>query len=884
MNDTRFSAFQRFALRFVKWACPQDLYETIEGDLIEQFEIDLAEVGLKKARSRSFWIAIKFVRPGIILRNKISTELNELPMFRNYFRTTYRHALKNKVNFMFKLGGLTLSLFSVLVIVIYLSFQWSFDRYHEDHDRIYRVNSFRDEDGKLEPYATVPSELGPALKAEFPEVTAFARFGLEGSTLVRYKDKLLRSSRIVAADSSVFDVLSFRFVQGNDHALNRPGSIVVTQSLAKTIFGEEDPMSKVLILSDHGNRSFAVTGVIEDVPANSHLYFTAIMSFAALQEASQPRSGPWEISWDGSMSLYVRLASQTDPVEFGKKAMPFVKRNLAKTEEGSEKQFSIFLQPIADIYLGSPKKMDFIVGKKGSALYVYVFSLLGIFLIVISTINYVNLSVADFDGRTKEMGFRKILGARKRQIGTQVFFETVFICLFALLISLAVLYFLFPKIAGLLNSDLRFEMLWKGRVIALVALMLVFLVVLSSVYPAFRLSVQNLATDLKLGQAFGLKGRVLLLTQFSISVVCICATTIVGRQLRLFTDKDLGYDRNNLIYLAMPDQYPPDKVNVIRDEIKKLAGVESVSYTYYPVVAPYFKGWYDVETGEKMTKVLLNEMFVDHDFLATMKIQLKEGRNFDIHRPTDDRTAFIVNESAVRELGWTDPIGKRIKVHDADPHPKDGVWEGTVVGVVGDFNTQSLHNKIEPVVLRLQYDSWPGACLNIKVNGLLSERLPLLRSTYEKLMPGFLADFRVVNESYENQYRNETKAFAALQFGTVIIILVSAIGIFSISVYMSIRRMKEFGIRKVLGATISQIAAMHTSYFLRIALLANTIALPISYWLIKEWLAGFAYKAELNGGIFFGIGGILFLLVIVSSGYSAWKAGTMNPVDVIKIQ
>src|SRR5260221_11597280 len=883
MNDIKLSPYQRLTLGLLRWVCPAGLCETIEGDLIEQFEIDVDKVGVTRARRRFAWNAIKFVRPGIILRNTFSSELNELPMFRNYFRTTYRHALKNKVNFLFKLGGLTLSLFSLVVIAIYLSFQWSFDRYHHEYQNIYRVNSIRDEDGKLEPYATVPRPLGPALKAEFPEVIAFTRVGLGGGGILKYNDKLVRSTAsLVDADSTIFDVLSFSFVRGNSRALHRPGSIVLTQSLAGKIFGEEDPMGKVIALSEQGSRRFEVTAVIQDIPANSHLYIDAIMNFAALQESYRPESGPWEISWDGSIILYIKLASSADPVEFGNKVMPFITRNLLKTEEGSEKRFSVFLQPITDIYLGSPMQMDFMVGKVGSALYFYVFSLLGLFLIIISSINYVNLSIADFDSRTKEIGVRKILGARKRQIGFQVFMDTVFICLLALLISIGLVYSLFPKIANLLNSDLQFEMLWNGRVMVLVALIILFLLTLSSAYPAFRLSSQNPVKDLKLGQGFGLRGRVLLLTQFSISIICICATAVVGKQLRLFSEKDLGYDRDNLMYLIMPGQYPPEKVSLLKNEISKLAGVESMSYSWYPVVAPYFKDWYDIEAGGKMTKVLLNEMFVDHDFLKTMNMKLKAGRNFDINNPSDARTAFIVNETAAQEFGWKEPIGKRIKVHGADE--KGVTWEGTVVGVVKDFNTQSLHNKIEPVVLRLPYDSWPGPWLNIRVNGLLGDRLPVILSTYEKLMPGFIAEYGIVNESYENNYRPEAKALAALQFGTAIIIFISAIGIFSISVYMSVKRMKEFGIRKVLGATIRQIAGLHIGYFLRIGLLANIIALPVSYWLMKEWLTRFAYKTELSGVMFFEVAGILFSLVIVSSGYSAWKAGTMNPVEVIKIQ
>jgi putative ABC transport system permease protein len=331
----------------------------------------------------------------------------------------------------------------------------------------------------------------------------------------------------------------------------------------------------------------------------------------------------------------------------------------------------------------------------------------------------------------------------------------------------------------------------------------------------------------------------------------------------------------------MPDEYPQDRISVLKNEISSLAGVENVSYSYYLMpISTYFKGWYEIEQEGKMKAVLVNEMFVDHDYFKTMNIKLADGRMFDRKYSSDVTNAFIVNETAVKELGWKNAVGKRIKVG----YPGTDLGEGTIVGVVKDFNSLSLHKKIEPVVLRLQYDWWPGNCLNIKVNGSLASVLPTITSTYERLMPGFLADARILEDIYKRQYENEDKAFASLQIGTIIIILISVLGIFSLSLYMSVKRMKEFGIRKILGATIRQIASLHIRYFLKIVIVANAIGLPVAYWLIIQWLDDFAYRTELSVFVFLSVMGISFLLVIISGGYSTWKAGRMNPVDVIKIQ
>jgi putative ABC transport system permease protein len=801
-------------------------------------------------------------------------------MFQNYFKTTFRHIRRSKVNFGFKLGGLALALFSLLVIVLYISYQWSFDRFHHDYANVYRVNSNRAEDGKIVPYSMVPPAIGPALKGVFPEIVAYTRLGVSSRVMVRYREKLFRFAGFADADSSVFNVLAVNFLRGDNKALHQPGSVVLTQSVAKQIFGDEDPIDKVIESPDHSDRTLHVTGVIDDFPSNSHLFINALMHFGSLQNTDLDS---WQITWDGSVNLYVRLAAETDPDRLSKEALPLLIKNLAKTEDGSERNFSIYFQPIRDIFLDKPLKMEF--NKKGNPLYVYIFSLLGIFLMVIAGINYVNLSIADFDSRTREMGIRKVLGARKIQIGFHVVFEALIISGIALVIAVALLYEFFPLVSAKLDTGLRFGMLTDRTVIASIGVLLTLLIAFSSAYPWYRLSSRKATEELKSNSGYGTgmgTGKVLLVIQYGISIVCICCTAIVGNQLAFVKNTDVGYNRSGVVSLVMPDEYPAEKVSVLKNELGRLAGVEAISYSYYLMpVSTYFKDWYRVERNGRMEKILLNEMFVDHDYFETMGITVIAGRNFEKTIASDARTAFIINETAAKELGWSDPVGKKMKWGYTDSEES---WEGTVIGVVKDFNTLSLHRKIEPVILRLPYDNWPGNALNIKVQGNLSETLPAITSTYEKLLPGLLADARVLEDLHRNQYKNEENAFASLQIGTIVIILISVMGIFSLSLYMSMRRMKEFGIRKVLGATVRQIASLHVGYFLRIGLLANIIALPVSYWLMKEWLENFAYRTEVSSLVFVGVTFISFLLIIISGAYSAWKAGRMNPVDVIRNQ
>ena len=802
-------------------------------------------------------------------------------MIKNYLKSTYRHLVKNKVNFIFKTGGLALALFSLLIIIIYVSYQNSFDKFHKGYENIYRVNSIRLEDDKMANYASVPPGIGPALAANFPEVEAYARVGFTSRVTMQYGEELFRLTGFLEADSSIFDVLSFNFLQGDRKALSQPGSVVLTQTTAQQIFGDEDPINKTITSPDHSNRMLTVTGVIEDFPSNSHMVVNAIHSAYALMDGNW---NSWKITWDESVILFVKLARGADVSSIEHRASPMLRKNLLKTEQGGEEKFGIYLQPIANIYLDDPLRMEFT--KKGQPQYVYIFSLLGIFLFIIACINYVNLSIADFDTRRREIGIRKVLGAGKRQIGFQVALEAVAISVFSLVIATGLLYLCFPAISQMLDSNLRFEMLFQPHVARLCILILFFLAAISTAYPSYILALQKPVQDLKAYSSYGASmnlGKVLIAVQCVISVICICATLIVGKQLNFIRQTDLGYNRENVVSLVMPDEYPPERAPVLKNEMARLAGVEAVSYSYYLMpISTYFKDWYQLEKDGKMEPMLLNELFVDYEYFQTMGIELIAGRNFSTQHFSDARQAFIVNETAAKFFGWSDPIGKRVVVG----HPDQGaeVWEGTVVGLVKDFNTLSLHKKIEPVIIRLPPDAWPGNSLNVRVRNSFSETLPLIKSTYEKLMPGMLADIRIIEDLHERQYQNEDRAFASLQVGTVVIILISAFGIFSLSFYMSVKRMKEFGIRKVLGASLGQIAWLHVSYFLKIVLLANVVALPLAYLLAEKWLSDFAYRADISLMIFVSVSCISGLLIIISGGYSAWKAGTVNPVTVIKSQ
>lgn len=865
-------------LKFLRLFCPQHLQEEIEGDLLQHYQRDLRKFSRPKSKRRLLWNTIRFFRPTIILRRSFSTEQNQIPMFKNYFITSIRHIGRSKVNFAFKLGGLSLAIFSFLAIALYVAFQFSFDTFHDDYLNIYRVNSQRKENGAIEKYAITPYALGPVLQQHIPEVASMVRIRYANHIYFRLGKELINCENLLEADSSLFNVLTFRFIKGDRTALQHPNSIVLTRTMANRLFGTTDVLQRTLSINNNPNL-YQVTAVIEDTAPNSQLFLQAVMPIRDQHELSSISIEDPVVFVDNAATLFVRLSKPISP-DFREKVETALNPYFKKSDR-LEHGFEVSFQPIADVYLGPTYKNDYF--KKGSPVYVYAFSVLGILLLVVAGINYVNLSIADFGSRARETGVRKVLGARKHQLVTQVTIEALLFSLISLCVSIGLLYWLFPKISESLDTDLRFGMLMQPSVLLIACTGLIGLLFFSTYFPARQYASTKVLENLK-SKSSGYNSsisQILLFSQFAISAICICCTFVVGQQVGFIHNKELGFDRKNLLVLSMPWEFTVKNMQAFKQELKQIPGVTHVSNSSFRIGQGYWKDWYFVEQegNQEMKQVELYEVFSDDELFSTLGIELLEGRTFNANIPSDSGAAFIVNQSAVRELGWTDPIGKRIYTH---PEEK-GKWDGTVVGVVPDVNISPLYDKVKPLVMRLPWtNEYPNGFVYVRYQGDETAVVKSVEDRYQAIMPGYPLAHRFVDELYNSRHQKESKAFASLQFGTLVIILVSMLGIFSMAAYMSIKRMKEFGIRKVLGASVIQIFTLHMNYFVRLMLFSNLVALPIAYWLIKSWLETFAYRIELDYWPFLLVGLTSLLLVLISGSFSAWKSGRMNPVEVIK--
>jgi putative ABC transport system permease protein len=868
-----------WAAKLLRAICPVELHEQIEGDLIEIYNYEVKTVGRRKAKLRFIMACLRFFRRGIILRNKIYIEQNHFHMFKNYFVTGMRHIRKSKVNFAFKLGGLSLAIFSFLAIALYVSYQTSYDTHHTDYQNIYRVNSLHTDNGQVEKFAIAPQAIGPMLKQYIPEIESFARVRYTNGSYLRYEGRAVSGNGgLIEADSTLFDLLTFNFIEGSSNALKIPNGIVLTKSIAENLFGTANALGKLITINNE-DRVLQVTAVIDN-PSHTYFWFTAVIlnqteSALTLNSITSPGE------FDQSPTLFVRLKNPVTK-DLNLKIESVLDRFIKKSER-QQMGFNLFFQPISDVYLGSEYNAEF--GRKGSAVYVYTFSVLGVLLLLVAGINYVNLSIADFSSRARETGVRKVLGARKYQLVSQVMIEALMFSLIALTSGLGTLYLLFPELTQLLDSSLRFEMLLNPRVVMLATWGLVVLLFFSTYFPAKMFAASGVIENLKSknsGYNSSLS-KILLFAQFSISAICISCAVMVGKQISFIHNKELGFDRKNLLMLNMPQEFTVKNMQTFKQEIKQIAGVAHVSNSSFFISGGYGKDWYFIEQEGKpeMKNVELHEVFSDDELFSTLGIKLLQGRTFNENIPSDSGAAYILNESAVKELGWKEPIGKRIYTH---PEEK-GKWDGTVVGVVSDINISPLYEKVKPLVMRLPWtNEYPDHFIYVRYTGDAQSVIQSIEEKYKVIIPGYPLNWFHVDDLYTRSYEKENKAYASLQFGTLIIVLISVLGIFSMAMYMSVRRMKEFGIRKVLGASVAQISMLHMSYFVRLALIACVVALPIAFMLIGEWLTSFAYRVDLNYLPFVVVAIALVIVVLLSTGYSAWKAGRMNPVDVIKME
>jgi putative ABC transport system permease protein len=866
--------------RFLGWFCHEEQIEILRGDVYELYEERIKTQSKFKADFFFLVDVLGLCRPFAMKRKSVNS--NQIAMFKNYFKVTYRNFLRQKVYSMLNVVGLAIGLACSLLILLYISDELSYDQFHSKSHRIYRVLEHFESEGVGEHSASQPFPAGPTLKNDFPrQIEHVVRlFNFQSPTLAlanKEQDKAFNESRAFFADSTFFKVFDFKLLSGDkETALNQPGSILLTKSMAEKYFGNEDPLGK--FLEFQGQQNLLVAGIMEDSPSNAHFQFDFIISFSSLKHwynGGYPRTWYWNPCW-----TYVLLEENTTKEQLEVQFPDFVQKYFPSFIVDD---VELELQPIEEIHLQS--KLDYEIQANSDIKTIYIFGAVAVFVLIIAGINFINLSTARASKRAKEVGVRKSLGSAKSQLINQFIFESVLMTYFSLAIALVIVGLILPSFNVLTEKNILFSALFGPQF--LVGIISVTLVVglLSGFYPAFVLSSFNTVLVLKNAhfKTSGLNFRRILVTaQFSISIILIIGTFFAVAQLQHLQNQETGFDQENVLMIPvirsqMGEHYETFKTRALQSpRVKSITAVEEIVGAKHQVNNYQFEGM-DVSKP-------FPHFHIRHDFTKTMNIEMAAGRDYDQTIQTDDSLALIINEKMVQTMGWAsaeEAVGKRFYYR--------GQLRGQVVGVVEDYNFVSKHHPIGPFVLSL--NTFPGAFnlfikyVAVKVDGNnIGEASNDLEAAWTSVLPNRPFDYFFLEDRLNDSYKTEQKLSSVTIIFSALAIIVACLGLFGLATFSVEQRTKEIGVRKVLGIKTSQILYLLSKEFMILILIAFVVAIPIAYLMLDQWLSGFAYRIDMQIWPFIIAGLITFLISTVTIAYHAMKASLINPVDTLKYE
>ncbi len=806
-------------------------------------------------------------------------------MFKNYLKTALRNLKRYKGYSFINLMGLAIGISCCIIIMIYIQDEFSYDRTTEDYDQIYRITlQVQTPDSGEIQTARTPPPWAPSLLEDFPEVENYVRFKTPlVSWLVSREETNQRFNEkgFYFADNTVFDFFGFDLIKGHlQTALIEPRSIVLTESTAKKYFGDSDPMGQVLRLDNAYD--FLITGVMKDVPRNSHFSFDILASFSTLSVIpiyGGVEYASWRNGRGPDLYTYLKLMEGVSP-EFLEDKMPeFLQNHIGNILNQMNVQFSPHLQPLSEIHLRS--NLDAEIRANSDIRYIYIFSAIAIFILIIACINFMNLSTARSASRAQEVGMRKVIGADRKQLIFQFLGETLFLAVLALFLSIILVFLFLPLFNSVSGKDLQ-PVFWKPWIILGLVGITVFVGLVSGSYPALFLSSFHPAAvfrgAIKAGKTNVSLRKFLVVFQFTLSIVFIIGTGIVSTQLRFIKNKQLGFDKEQVVVLPMGDPrarqiYLTFKERALQDpNILAVSGTSSVPGGLIGVLLMLPD---NALPGQEVT---MEHFMVDHDFIDAMGIELIEGRTFSLEFPTDTMEAFILNEAAVKHLGWEgNVLNKRIVLHNFK--------EGRVIGVVRDFHANSLHQSIEPLILHIAPDPDAFWQLVVRIAPHDFDRILVsLEEAWSEIYPQDPFVYSFLDEDFDSLYRQEKQRGKVFLVFSILAIFIACLGLFGLASFTSEQRTKEIGIRKVLGASVESIISLLSIDFLKLVLVGNFVAWPVAYFVMNSWLGNFAYRVPMNMGIFFAAGLLALVIALTTVSFQAVKTALTNPADSIRTE
>ncbi len=800
-------------------------------------------------------------------------------MIRNYFTSAIRNIRKRNLNFLINVSGLTLGLFCVLIILLYVQNELKYDEFHEGSERIYRVEWHTDQ-----PQTRTPHPMAQALVKDFPEVEAAVSLSpLWGPGLTKRKfqiwnkekDEKYLETGILSVDSNFFDVFSFPLIIGNKQTVLRsPNTVLLSKSTALKYFGTANCLGSILTIESAGN-DFEVAGVFEDVPDASHFHFDILVGYVHLKPKDQSPYYTWN---DFGHFNYIKLKPGTDSEALESKVLPWMGNYIQVTAQQLEmiekSGYSIQLTPIERIHLQSNIRWE--LENNGNIEYVYILSGAGVFILILAMLNFINLSVASAKKRFKEIGVRKTLGAQKNQLVVQFIGESVFTAFLSLILAGLLMEITIPLLQVQFGLSIEEAGMYTPFNIGLYFVFGITTGILSGIYPALFMSATNpiLALKGKIIKKSARRNNLLLITQFCISMVMICGSLLIYNQLNYLNNKPLGFEKQHTLLYELNSAVLKEKYSEIKKQIQNIAGIQDVSASSN-LPGSGFNQNEVYSNGEPQNEISFSEMFVDHEFIQTMGIELALGRAFEKRFNGDSLASFILNESGATALQLKDPIGAQItwKTESSDV-------TGTVIGIVKDFHYQSLHTGIRPLIL-VHYPAFNHVVLRLDTENSKS-KIAQINAVFQQFDPDYAPQPTFLSDNIQNQYENESSLSTLFTGFSILAILIACIGLFGMATLSFAERTKEISIKKILGARLAGLMGQMLWEYSKQILIAITIAIPIVYYWFDKWLASFAFKASIDWIVFVGTGLLLLTIAWCTIGYLSYKTASSNPIHSLK--
>ncbi len=798
-------------------------------------------------------------------------------MFRNYLRIALRNIKKHKSYSIINILGLAIGMACCILITSYVLYELSYDKYHENANRIYRLKS----DAQIgDNHLHLPKSSPPMAEymvENFPEVLNAVRIRELGSVPVRYRENQYYEERIFYADNSLFDIFTFPLLKGDPKtALKTAYTTVITEDTARKYFGEKDPIGKVLSVDEGVN--FTVTGVVSNVPRNSHYIFDMLCSFETHAQNNRFDMVNW-LSLNYYTYILIQRGSSSRTLE--QKFPDMIATNAGNILNAVKGKLTLTLQPLTGIHLRSRLEQE--ISATSNIAYVYIFSAIALFILFIACMNFMNLATARSTKRAKEVGMRKVLGAHRAKIIRQFLSESLITSGIACVVALLIVEIALPLFRSISGIDLRINYSGSPWLIPGLICLTLFVGLLAGSYPAFFLSsvqpIRVLKGSLTIGTTSARFRGVLVLVQFTISIILIIGTIIIFNQLTYMKKTALGFEKEQILLIPISDESTVDSLSPFKEELKNHPGIINVAASSHMPGQTTFYNPFLPEGFSRDQMPWMGQLNVDCDFIPTMGIELSSGRNFSSELKTDQARSVIINETAAKRFGWDDPVGRTIGTFTSGT----AMFKTTVIGVVRDFHIESLHREIGPLLITNNPEWLNTLAIRISPHDI-PETLGFLSEKWRQHNPLRPFQYSFLDDSFDAQYRADERLSKIFSYFSILAIFIACLGLFGLASYTAEQRTKEIGIRKVLGATLSGIVELLTKEFSKWVLFANIIAWPVAYFAMRKWLQGFAYRTSIEFYTFVLSAIIALIIALATVSYQAIRAAKTDPVNSLKYE